>query len=330
MPQAFAPLAYVLAFLAVVILIQTLSGLLFSAGDKSRRVNRRLTMQASGMSREQVYSALLRGTPAPWIKNEGLLNYYRKADLLLIQAGLQTTPIKVFGVLAGVAAALWFAGLALISVRGGNPLTEGGPALVGAVVLAMLGAVFWIDRRRQARLKLIGEQLPLALEVATRALRAGHPVVSAVQLAADEMGDPVGSEFGLIVDETTYGAEFKEALVNFARRTGSQDAHYFAVAVSIQSETGGNLAEILDGLTRVMRGRGTLVKRVKALSSEGLASAYVLSALPIGLVGMVLLSNPKFYTSKFSDPLFWPIVSAIVALYICGWLMIRRIMNFKY
>jgi tight adherence protein B len=155
-------------------------------------------------------------------------------------------------------------------------------------------------------------------------------VVSAVQLAADEMGDPVGSEFGLIVDETTYGAEFKEALVNFARRTGSQDAHYFAVAVSIQSETGGNLAEILDGLTRVMRGRGTLVKRVKALSSEGLASAYVLSALPVGLVGMVLLSNPKFYTSKFSDPLFWPIVSAIVALYICGWLMIRRIMNFKY
>src|SRR5262249_48936112 len=121
--------------------------------------------------------------------------------------------------------------------------------------------------------------------IVTRAIRAGHPVVSAVHLAANELSDPVGTEFGLIVDETTYGMEFRDALVSFARRTGSADAHFFAVSIGIQSETGGNLAEILEGLASVIRGRMTLAQRVKALSSEGRASAMILSGLPIFLVG---------------------------------------------
>jgi tight adherence protein B len=95
-----------------------------------------------------------------------------------------------------------------------------------------------LSRKRAKRLKLLEEQMPLALDVINRALRAGHPVVSAIRLAADEMGDPIGSEFGLIVDETTYGFEFRDALVNFARRTGSPDAHFFAVSISVQAGNG--------------------------------------------------------------------------------------------
>jgi tight adherence protein B len=180
------------------------------------------------------------------------------------------------------------------------------------------------------RLKKIEEQLPLALDIVNRAVRAGHPVISAVQLAADELGDPVGSEFGLIVDETTYGVEFRDALANFARRTGSPDAHFFAVSVSIQSETGGNLAEILEGLANVMRGRATLGKRVRSLASEGRASATLLSVLPIFMVGLQFLIHPKVYTSKFSDPIFWPVVGIAGILYLIGWFIIRRIINFKY
>jgi tight adherence protein B len=171
--------------------------------------------------------------------------------------------------------------------------------------------------------------MPLALDIINRALRAGHPVVSAVQLAANEMGDPIGTEFGLILDETAYGHEFKDALTNFARRTGSPDAHFFAVSVGIQSQTGGNLAEILAGLAAVIRGRCTLAKRVKALASEGRASAYVLSALPPLLVSFIALTQPSFYTSKFGDPIFWPTVAVICAVYFLGWVIIHRIINFE-
>jgi tight adherence protein B len=172
--------------------------------------------------------------------------------------------------------------------------------------------------------------MPLALDVINRALRAGHPVVSAVRLAADEMGDPIGSEFGLIVDETTYGFEFRDALMNFARRSGSADANFFAVSVSIQSETGGNLAEILDGLATVIRSRSSLAKRVKALSSEGRASAALLSVLPVLLITVMMLTNPAYYTTKFSDPIFWPTVGGVFTTYMIGLLMIHRLINFKY
>ena len=144
--------------------------------------------------------------------------------------------------------------------------------------------------------------MPLALDVINRAVRAGHPVVSAVHLAAQELGDPIGTEFGLVIDETTYGADFKDALLSFARRTGSADAHFFAASIAIQSETGGNLAEILAGLASVIRGRMTLTKRIKALASEGKASATLLSVLPVVLISAMTLIHPAFYTSKFFRP----------------------------
>jgi tight adherence protein B len=206
-------------------------------------------------------------------------------------------------------------------------------AMISGVAAALLpggGALFWLNMKRNARLKKMEDQLPLALDVVTRAIRAGHPVVAAVQLAANELGDPIGSEFGLIVDETTYGSEFKDALQSFAHRTGSEDAHFFAVSVSIQWETGGNLAEILEGLATVIRGRNTLGKRVKALGSEGRASAYLLSAVPVLVVLAQLLFSPSYYTTKFGDPIFWPVVGVVVALYAAGWAMIWRILNFRY
>jgi tight adherence protein B len=203
-------------------------------------------------------------------------------------------------------------------------------SFVASFAVCGLSAWVWLNRRRLKRRRILEEQMPLALDVINRAIRAGHPVVAAVQLAANEMGDPIGSEFGLIVDETTYGLAFRDALANFAERTGSPDAHFFAVSVGIQSETGGNLAEILAGLAAVIRGRATLSKRVKALSSEGRVSALILSALPALLISVLFALHPTFYTSKFSDPIFWPVVAGNGVLYVLGWFMIRRIINFRY
>jgi tight adherence protein B len=324
------PIAFILAFVAVVMIVQSLAGAMFSSSDRARLVNRRMTLLQQGMSHDEVYAALVRkpeggalAAAAPDLY-ERFFNYCR-------QAGLSISPERLAAFVGAAAATLWVVAVVLLSVLSGRAfLINALVSLVGAVGLAFTGAYVWLGMRRKNRLKRVEAQMPLALDIVTRAIRAGHPVVSAVQLAAEELGDPLGSEFGLIVDETTYGFEFREALVNFARRTGSQDAHYFAVSVGIQSETGGNLAEILQNLSTVIRDRQTLHLRVKALASEGKMSAVVLSALPILLIAFLLLTQPTFYTSKFSDPIFWPIVGGIVVLYFVGQFMIQRMVNFKY
>lgn len=331
MQSGLSPLIYVLAFVAVVLAVQTGAGLVLSSRDRTRSVNRRLGMLNSGMRPEDVYAALVKRTPTANIANAQLVNAYERFSAFCHQAGLAITPLRLLTFVAAATTGLWLLSLIFMKTSGGAGFFVNATiSFVGAAVLSCAGAWIWLNRKRAARMKKLEEQLPLAVDVVVRAIRAGHPVVSAVQLAAEELGDPIGSEFGLIVDEYTYGSEFKEALFNFARRTGSSDAHYFAVSVGIQAETGGNLAEILDGLATVIRSRRTLAKKVRALASEGRASAMVLSALPIFLVGALMLTQPNYYISKFDDPIFWPIVIGVLGLYIAGWLIIQRIINFKY
>jgi tight adherence protein B len=329
MQDFIAPMIYVLAFVAVFLLIQAGVGLI-SSSDQTKRVNRRLTLMASGMDRDAVFATLVRNPASVGRHTGALAEAHESVNLRLKQAGLAITPIQFISYVAMVGTGLWLLCLAIMILKGASLLTSILASLVVAAALAGVGAWGWLDGRRKKRLKKLEEQLPLALDIVTRAIRAGHPVISAVQLASEELGDPIGSEFGLIVDETTYGLEFKEALVTFARRTGSADVHFFAVSVGIQSETGGNLAEILEGLASVVRGRQTLAKRVKALSSEGKASAMILSILPGFLIGMMMLMAPSFYTSKFKDPLFWPIVIAVMIVYGIGQVMIKRITDIKY
>jgi len=227
MNSLLTPLAYVLAFVAVVVFVQAVSSLLFAAGDRTRRVNRRLTMLDAGMSREEVFSNLVRRSATPKVGGVRLLRFYEAAELYVQQAGLSITPARL-GLFAALgASALWLIALSLASRSSGSAfLLNGAVSLVAAAGVSCFAVWFWVRGVRNARLKKIEEQLPLALDIINRAVRAGHPVISAVQLAADELGDPVGSEFGLIVDETTYGVEFRDALTNCAHRTGSSDTRF--------------------------------------------------------------------------------------------------------
>jgi tight adherence protein B len=331
MSAAVSPLIYVFAFLAVVLLAQAASSALFSFRDRSRRINRRLSMLDTGMSQDDVYAALVR-TPEPLHRfSPALAELHDRAWVWLRQAGLSIAPMRLFAIVAGATAALFLIGLVVISAFAGRISSVAALAiLIAACALPSVSAWLYINRSRNKRLAALTEQLPLALDVINRAVRAGHPVISAIKLAASEMGDPIGTEFGLIVDETSYGVDIKDALANFAARTGSRDAHFFAVSVGVQFETGGNLVEILSGLAKVIRARITLAKRVRALASEGRASAYILSALPPLLVGFLMVIHPSYYTSKFADPIFWPVVAAVSVVYLIGWAMIDRIINFKY
>jgi tight adherence protein B len=331
MPAAYVPILYVAVFVGVVVFAQLLGSLAFANRDRNKRVNRRLTMLASGIAPPEVYSRLIRKSATPKMSGSLMVRLYERVDTFCGQAGLDITPPRLLLYALGGAAGLWLMSLFLLgATKTPSLLTNGVVAMIGSALLSGAAVYMWVNGRRRKRLRKIEEQLPLALDVVNRAIRAGHPVTSAMQLAAEEMGDPLGSEFGLIVDETNYGAEFRTALTNFAHRTGSADAHFFAVSVGIQAETGGNLAEILEGLANVIRARSTLGKRVKALASEGKASATVLSVLPIGMVGFLMTFRPAFYTSKFNDPVFWPFAAGIAVLYIIGQLILSRIVNFKY
>ena len=331
MSQTLLSLALVFAFASVVIIVQTSAGHLFARGDRAKRVNRRLAMFEAGLNREQVYARLTRAQ----ITAQGAelaQNAEKMLRRLLQRAGVAAPLGRLALMLGGVIVGVWIASL-LVWVRnapGSGLVANALLSLAGSAVLSLLGAWIWLDHRRRARLKQIEVQLPIALDVMTRALRAGHPVVSSVQLAAEEMGDPLGSEFGLIIDETTYGAELPEALANFAERSGSADAYFMAVSVAVQAETGGNLSEILEGLAKVIRGRTSLVLKVKALSSEGRTSALFLTVLPAFVAGGQIMAQPHVYSEKFSDPIFWPAVGVTAALYLTGCMIIRRIINFKY
>jgi len=332
MNQIALPLILVIAFVAVATLVQAMLGGFFAAQAKRKRVNRRMSLLESGISHKQVYETLIRKQiSTPDFKNASVLNVYKRAVRFLAQAGLHVSPLILIAIWIAISFGIWVAATTILRAFG-NPVTpsETGMSLFGALALVGNAMWIWIVSRRRKRTRILEEQLPLALDIVIRSLRAGHPVVSALQLVTTEMGDPIGTEFGLIVDETNYGFELKEALANFARRTGSEDVHFFAVSVSIQTETGGNLAEIIDNLARVIRARITLGKRVKALASEGRMSGWILSGLPVFLVSFLSLSQPSFYVSKFNDPIFWPTVLAVIGLYFAGLMLMHRITNFRY
>jgi tight adherence protein B len=331
MAQYLTPIIYVLAFIAMILVVQGIASVVFSSRDQKERTNRRLTMLASGMSPSEVYATLVRKPLNESDKNFSLLKYYDRFANYCRQAGLTVAPLQLITTVVLASVAFWlFSFLLLGSGNLGVLIANAILGLPASVLICGLVFSLWLRGRRAARLKLFEQQMPLALDVINRALRAGHPVVSAVRLAADEMGDPIGSEFGLIVDETTYGFEFRDALANFARRSGLSDAQFFAVSVGIQAETGGNLAEVLEGLAAVIRSRATLAKRVKALSSEGRASGALLTILPIVLTALMVLINPTYYSSKFSDAAFWEIGGAVFVSYLFGIFMMHRIINFKY
>jgi tight adherence protein B len=196
-----------------------------------------------------------------------------------------------------------------------------------AVGLAIPIMVLQVRANRQRR--KMQEQFPVALDVFVRGLRAGHPVAAALDLLTVEMPDPIGSEFGLVVDEVTYGADFRDALQAMADRWDMEELRMFVVSLAIQMETGGNLAEILENLSKVIRERHSMMLKVRALSSEGRMSALMLTVLPIFAFTLLFLLRPKFYLDVADDPAFLPGFAILLLLYMVGFIIIRRLVDLK-
>ncbi len=170
----------------------------------------------------------------------------------------------------------------------------------------------------EVRKKKFGEQLPDALDMIGRSLRAGHPNNAAMSLVAKETPDPLGSEFGILVDEVTFGLDMRDALENMGKRVNNEDFRFVVVCVIIQHGTGGDLAEVLENVSKVIRDRRHMQKKIEAQSIERRGSALLLSCIPFFIVGCIMIFNPEYYTSVEADPLFWKIFMVGGALITSG------------
>lgn len=205
-----------------------------------------------------------------------------------------------------------------------------GLAIAIAAGIALILPVFVLRTLRKRRHKAFGVQLPEALELITRSLKAGHPVPVAIALVAREMTDPIGTEFGIVADEITYGSDLVSALASLFERVGHEDLPLFVTAVSIQNTTGGNLREILDGLSATIRERGKLRRKVRAISVEGRMSAYILTALPVLLMAAILGLNPSYYGNVIEEPMTWWMLGGAGFWLVVGNLVMFKMSNFRF
>ena len=162
-----------------------------------------------------------------------------------------------------------------------------------------------------------------------RSLRVGHPFASAIGIVSKEVPDPLGTEFGVIADEAAYGRDVAEALKAFAERMDNQDLRFLAVAVAIQQQSGGNLAEILSGLAKVIRARFKLFRQVRAITAEAKWSGMFLSGFPVGAGGMILMIKPDYYDDVMKTEYFVPAALIVGVLLVVNVVFMRVLINIK-
>ncbi|QGZ40639.1 tight adherence protein B [Pseudoduganella flava] len=281
-----------------------------SHGRGARRIARRLDLMAGRNEGGERISILKqrRYATSPaldhWLRG---IPRMAALDRLLLQAGMRWQVGQFLAGSAGLLAAALFA-LPILAM----------PWLPSAMLLAgAAGAPYgMLLRARAIRLKKIEEQLPEAADFLARALRAGHSFANVLKMVGDEIPDPIGSEFKATYEEINYGAPMNEALQNLAARIPLTDLRYFVLAVLIQRESGGNLAELLGNVSRLTRARLKLHGQVRVLSAEGRMSAWILGLLPLVMLAIMSVTNYQYVSVLWTDPaginLLWTAGGAMV------------------
>ena len=251
-------------------------------------------------------------------------------EKMLMAAGVSVPTGRLMAILLATPIII-FVGIVMVMVATGGVLGFGRILMLGTISFLLgSGIPLMIFQVRANRMrKKIEDQFPVALDVFVRGLRAGHPIAAALDLLTVEMPDPIGSQFGIVVDEVTYGADLRDALSAMADRWDLDDMRMFVVSLSVQNETGGNLAEILENLSQVIRERASMMRKVRALSSEGRMTATMLTALPVLAFTLLFIGNPKFYLDVADDPAFLPGYVVLLTLYAIGFFTIRRMVDLK-
>lgn len=311
-------------FLAVVLLIE--GGFLLwqdTSSSEVRQLDRRLrALQAGGHATE--VSSLMKAREG---ENAGrltrlLLSLPRVSSLerLLQQAGVAMTTSRFLSIAGLLALAVFLMALVLR-----QPLWLS--LLLGVLSTAI--PFIWLSWARTKRLNKLEAQLPDAVDLIARALRAGHAFPPALQMVAEELPEPIGSEFGVAFDEINYGVPVSDAMMNLATRVPVDDLRFFAVAVILQRETGGNLAEILDNIAKLIRERFKLLGTVRVLAAEGKMSAWILTLLPFATALVINLVSPGFMRVLWTDPAGYKLIIFAMVAMLVGIFWMWRIVQIR-
>ena len=330
MPFDVSYLLYGAVFLAALLLVEGLYFLHADSRSGRDAVNRRMRMIESGATTREVFETLRRkprertsllgpiGDLGSWLDN------------LIQQAGLTVSITRIVVIMMALTVSIFMA--VLLLSKGAVAFAGLGGFITVLILSLTLGCtlpILYLSYLRSSRLRLFAEQLPDALDVMVRSLHAGHPISAAMSLVTKEMPDPIGSEFGIAVDEMTYGLDLRDALSNLGERVDIDDYQYVVVAINIQHDTGGNLAEVLHGLSTVIRARFNMFKKIRALSAEGRLSAKILAVLPFLFGGFVFSMRPGFYLNASGDPLFFSFLGVALVLELFGIWVMYKLVNFR-
>ncbi|KRB31120.1 MULTISPECIES: type II secretion system F family protein [Mesorhizobium] len=316
--QALLYFIYVLAAASVILAGE--SFYLSFAGRRARAgaINRRLKRLGEETTAEQSLQGLLqeRGLTGAGDFSFGAIGLNR----LYTQSGITGNPLAF-------AAVFLFAGLSLALVMA---LLLDFSVTVAVIVLLLVGfalPILVLRRARNKRIQKFATQLPDALDMIVRSLRAGHPTTVAIGLVAREMPDPLGTEFGIVSDEITFGLSLEQAVRKLSERVGFEGLHLLSVSLSIQSKTGGNLTEILSNLSSVLRERRKMRLKIRALSAEGRVSAWIISLFPVFMFCILYFIAPTFYGDVWDSPLILPVFLIFGSWALLGDFIMYRMVN---
>jgi tight adherence protein B len=239
---------------------------------------------------------------------------------LIEQSGVRTTPsaIAMMSLVAG--AAVGFAVSLFVATPFAAPL---------AALFAAFAPIGWLMHCKTKRMKRFEEQFPEALDMLSRAIRAGHAFQTAMGMVADELPDPCGPEFKKTFDQQNYGLPLKDALNELSDRLKSLDVRFFVTAVLIQRETGGNLAEILDNLAHVVRERFKILRQVRVHTAHGRFTGYVLLALPAALAVALSFINPEHMNLLFRERMGQIMLMGAIVMQTVGYLWIKKVIKIE-
>jgi len=316
-----------LAFLAGLGLVQALY-LFWRALNvgEAIKINRRLkAMSAGGAHGKDVFQSVRKKqlSEVPFIDRIlTAVPRFHALDRLLEQSGVNITLMRFLSIQFGIAVVV----LILLSLFFNLNIAV---SLFMALLVGIGIPYMYVTKKRIARHRKFTEQLPDAMDYLARSMRAGNPFMASLKACSKEMPAPTGEEFGITFDEMNYGLEVEDALYNLGERTGNEEMHFFITAVLIQKSTGGNLADVLNRIAAVMRARAVTYRDIKILAAEMRYSAKVLIALPFFVGGVLSITNPTYLTVLFESELGLIIIGLQILFMLVGYLVIRKMVNFR-
>lgn len=315
----------VLVFVAVVLLLESLYLLWrsYKRPEVTAMEKRLQALTASHDTSEQTWLLKQRMMSEVPLLERWLLGIPQAHQLqkMIYQSGMDWPLSRLLLACAALGSAAWGA----IVVAAHQSMLSG--MAVGGLFAAL--PLLYVLRQRRLRLARLEQQLPDALDLIIRGLRAGHAFSSSLQMVGEEMADPIAQEFRVVHDEINFGVSMQQALTNLCERVPIADLRYFVVSVLIQRESGGNLTEVLGNLRRLIRERLKLLARIRVLSAEGRLSAWVLGVMPFAIAALLNVANPAFMSLLWTDPIGIVIVQSMLTLMVIGFFILRKIIKIR-